>query len=464
MSTLFNLGPIVQQEVRELIEQRKFADLKQVFAEWSAGDLASLMRGLESEDRGIIFRILPRDLAARTFDYLELEDQQRLLETLGQDQVVEILNSMSPDDRTALLEELPSAATKKLISLLSPSERKVAQTLLGYPEGSIGRLMTPDYLSVQPGWTVAQSLDYIRVHGKDRETLSIIYVLDDEGRLIDDIRAQQFLLAPLDHKVEEMMDQRFVSLYAGNAREEAVRFFRETDLYALPVTDSEGKLIGIVTMDDVLDVAEESATEDIQKLGGSEALNAPYLSIGFFEMIKKRAGWLVILFIGEMLTATAMGYFQDEISKAVVLALFIPLIISSGGNSGSQASTLIIRALALGELSLGNWWLIMRRELGVGLAMGGILGVIGFLRIAVWSFFSPIYGPHWFLVGLTVAFSLVGVVMWGAFSGSMLPLILRKCRMDPATSSAPFVATLVDVTGLIIYFGIAFLILKGTLL
>ena len=260
------------------------------------------------------------------------------------------------------------------------------------------------------------------------------------------------------------MDRRFVALKATDDQETAVRVFRAEDRSALPVTDTAGVLIGIVTVDDVLDVAEQEATEDIQRLGGSEALDEPYMEIAFRKMVQKRAGWLTALFLGEMLTATAMGFFEKEIAKAVVLALFVPLIISSGGNSGSQASTLVIRALALGDVALRDWWRVMRREVFSGLGLGLILGSIGFLRITIWSAFSSIYGPHWMLVALTVSLSLVGIVLWGTLAGSMLPFLLRRLGFDPATSSAPFVATLVDVTGLVIYFSVAVVLLRGTLL
>jgi magnesium transporter len=317
---------------------------------------------------------------------------------------------------------------------------------------------------VREDWTITQVLDYIRAHGQDSETLNVIYVVDDTGRLIDDIRIREFLLTAPTNTVKNLMDRRFVGLKAADAQETAVQVFKDEDRTALPVTDSAGMLIGIVTVDDVLDVAEQKATEDIQRVGGSEALDEPYMEIAFRRMIQKRAGWLTALFLGEMLTATAMGAFEKEIERAVVLALFVPLIISSGGNSGSQASTLVIRALALGEVTLADWWKVMRRELGAGFALGGILGSIGFLRIAVWSTFSSIYGEHWLLVAITVAISLVGVVLWGTLTGSLLPFLLRRLGFDPAASSAPFVATLVDVTGLVIYFSVGIVILRGTLL
>jgi magnesium transporter len=351
-----------------------------------------------------------------------------------------------------------------LLQLLSPEEKQIAQSLLGYPEGSVGRLMTPDFIKVGSHWTIQQVLDYIRDHGRDSETLNVIYVTDERGRLIDDVRIREFLLRRLTAKVSEIRDRNFVALNATDSQQDALNVFRKYDRAALPVVDSNGVLVGIVTSDDMLDVAEKEATEDIQKLGGSAALDAPYLSIRFPQMIRKRAPWLVILFVSEMLTATAMGFFQDEIARAVVLALFVPLIISSGGNSGSQATTIVIRAMALGEVMLRDWWKVMRREVFSGLTLGIILGTIGFLRIAVWSTAFHLYGPHWPLIGLTIFISLIGVVMWGTLSGSMLPFALRRAGLDPAAASAPFVATLVDVTGLIIYFMVALLILRGTLL
>ncbi len=363
-----------------------------------------------------------------------------------------------------MLEELPAEATRQLLALLTPEERAEAVRLLGYPEGSIGRLMTPNYVRVKEDWTVAQVLDHIRRHGRDSETLNVIYVVDDNGLLIDDIRIREFLLTETANTVKSLMDRRFVGLKATDDQETAVRVFREADRSALPVTDTAGVLIGIVTVDDVLDVAEREATEDIHRFGGSEALDEPYMEISFRKMIQKRAGWLTALFLGEMLTATAMGFFEAEIARAVVLALFVPLIISSGGNSGSQASTLVIRALALGEVTLKDWWRVMRRELAAGLALGAILGTIGFVRITAWSAFSTIYGEHWGLVAVTVALALVGVVLWGTLVGSLLPFLLRRLGFDPAVSSAPFVATLVDVTGLVIYFSVGLLVLRGTVL
>ncbi len=458
------LGNLIRPDIAELIASRSFNELREFLLGLPVPDLAELLADCTPEERAVMFRLLPRQLAAETFEYLPFEAQEELLKGLGDEQVARVLDNMRPDDRTAFLEELPGQVTARLLNLLSPSERAVARSLLGYPEESIGRLMTPDYVAIREDWTMDHVLAHVRRHGRDSETLNVLYIVDEHGKLLDDVRIREVLLADAGKRVADLMDREFVTLNATDDQETAVAAFRRYDRTALPVVDSAGVLVGIVTVDDVLDVAEEEATEDIQKLGGSEALEEPYLAIGLPTLVRKRASWLVILFLGEMLTATAMAFFENEIARAVVLALFVPLIISSGGNSGSQAATLIIRALALGEVSLADWWRIVRREVMAGLALGVILGTIGFLRIAVWSAFSQMYGPHWLLIGLTVGATLVGVVLWGTLVGSMFPLLLKRMGADPATSSAPFVATLVDVTGLVIYFSFALLLLRGKLL
>jgi magnesium transporter len=458
------IGKSIQPEIEGLIRARDFATLREVVDDLLVPDFAELIADIEPQDRAVVFRLLPKQRATEVFEYLDHDSQRELIEAMAKEDVSAILNDMRPDDRTAFLGELPAPVARDLIARLSPEERRVAQALLGYPEESIGRLMTLDYVAVREEWTIEQVLASIREHGKDSETLNMIYVVDEAGKLIDEIRIREILLAQPQTKVRDLEDSKFIALSATDDRETAVHVFDRYDRVAFPVTDSEGILVGIVTVDDVLGVAQAESTEDQQKFGGMERLDAPYMDTAFFRMVKKRAGWLVILFVGEMLTATAMGFFEKEIARAVVLALFVPLIISSGGNSGSQASTLVIRAMALGEISLADWWRVMRREVMSGLTLGAILGSIGFLRIAVWSAVSPIYGEHWILVGMTVAVSLVGVVMWGTLSGSMLPFLLKKLGADPATSSAPFVATLVDVTGLIIYFTTAMAIMSGKML
>jgi magnesium transporter len=438
--------------------------IRSCLANWPPPAVAREIRALAPVEQALVLRLLPRRIAAATFEFLNRPTQERLLKAMGQAELATLLNDMAPDDRTGLLDESPAEMTKQLLAVLTDEERRVALSLLGYPRGTVGRLMTPQYLAIKEDWAVQQVLDHVRAHGQDSETLDVLYVVDDAGILIDDIRLREFLLAPPERLVSQVMDHRYVALKATDAAESAIAIFQKEDRKALPVTDSTGVLLGIVTIDDVLSLAEARATREIQRIGGSEALDEPYMTISLPRMVKKRAGWLVILFLGEMLTATAMGFFEGEIEKAVVLALFVPLIISSGGNSGSQATTLVIRALALGEVRLVDWWRVMRREILAGLALGSVLGTIGFLRIAVWSQFSKIYGPHWFLVALTVGFSLIGIVLWGTLAGSMLPFILRRLGLDPATSSAPFVATLVDVTGLVIYFSVGIVFLRGTLL
>src|SRR4051794_4456397 len=379
------VGKILIPEIKSLIEARDFGALRELFREWPPADLAEVIADMDENDRVIIFRVLPHALAADAFEYLGLEVQQELLHAMAHEQVVAILNEMSPDDRTALLEEMPSAAARQLIKLLTPDERRIAQSLLGYPEDSVGRLMTPDFIAVHDDWTVKEVLDHIREFGQDSETLNVIYVVDDRGKLTDDLRMREFLLRPLEARVSDFRDRSFTALKVNDTQEEALNAFRKYDRVALPVVDSNGVLVGIVTSDDMLDVAEEEATEDIQKFGGMEAVDEPYMRIPLLTMVRKRAGWLIILFLGEMLTASAMAQYQDELAKALVLALFLPLIISSGGNSGSQASTLMIRAMALGEVTLRDWWKVMRREIQAGLLLGLILGAIGILRIAVWA-------------------------------------------------------------------------------
>jgi magnesium transporter len=438
--------------------------IRKLVADLGPDDLAEIINTSPHIDPSVIFQILEPEKAVKTFEHLDFDIQSALLDSFTSDQLSETLNKLSPDDRTAFFEQLSDDTLKKYLSLLTDEERKTANQLLQYPEDSIGRLMTPDFVSVKEDMTVGQSLEYIRKYGRDSETLNNIYVTDARGFLIDDIRVREFLLSPPERKVSELMDRQFVSLDAREDQESAVRAFKQTDRTALPVTDFNGLLLGIITIDDVVDVMEEEDTEDIQKFGGTEALEEPYLKVALLELVGKRAGWLVILFIGEMLTASAMAFFEAEISRAVILALFVPLIISSGGNSGSQAATLIIRAMTLGEVTLEKWWLVIRREFLSGLILGLLLGTIGFLRVYFWSFFSDIYGPHVLLLALTVGISLVGVVMFGTIVGSMLPILLKRLGADPAVSSAPFIATLVDVTGLLIYFGAAYFILTGTLL
>ncbi len=450
--------------VIDLIEKRNKEILEDKLENWLPLELAELCNDLNEDEQVFLFSHLTREQAHETFELLDFDLQIVLLEVLRSRQAQLILNDMAPDNRTAFLEQLDPEHLNKLVKLLTQKERRVALSLLGYPEDSIGRLMTPDYIAVQQHWTVAQVIEFIRSNGENSETLDVIYIIDDKGYLIDDIRIGDILLADDTTIIKEILDGKFISLLVTDDEEMVVKAFSKSNRVALPVTNAGGLLLGIITVDDVLELAKEEDTEDIQKLGAVEALEEPYMDVSLPQMIRKRAPWLVILFVSEMFTATAMSFFEHEIDKAVVLALFIPLIVSSGGNSGSQASTLIIRALALGEVTIRDWWRIMHREIVTGALLGIILGIIGFTRVSAWHLFTDIYGPHWMLIGVTIGLSVFGVVMWGTVMGSMMPILLKRLGFDPATSSAPFIATLVDVTGLIIYFSFAALILTGTLL
>lgn len=428
-------------------------------------DIAEQIASLSHEEQTIAFLLLPGELESEVFTYFDNATQERILQSLGSNQIAALLETMPPDDRTRLFEDFPDSLIKNAVFLLGEDERKVALTLIGYPEDSVGRMMTPYYIQASPDWTVGQTLQRIKKFGKKAETLDFVYVIDQQQRLVDDIKIGKLLMAEPNDTIESLMDFSFVCLTSTDKKEDAIITFEKYDRSALPVVSQNGVLVGIVTADDMLDTIEQRDTEDIQKFGGLEALDLPYVQTPIFTMIRKRAGWLIILFLSEMLTASAMGYFEEEIQKAVVLALFIPLIISSGGNSGSQAATLIIRAMALQEIALRDWWFVMRKEILSGLALGGVLGLIGFIRILVWQK-SGIYdyGDHWLHVSMAVSVSLVGIVLWGTLSGSMIPFILKRFKLDPATSSAPFVATLVDVTGLIIYFSIAAVFLSGKIM
>jgi len=458
------LNTLIGPDITEIVANRQFDQLRRALIELEPADVADLVDGLADDEAAVVFRLLPHDLAAETFGYLDGDQQQTLIEQLGTDHLAELLNEMEPDDRTALFEELPAGVVQRLIALLNPEERRVTRAILGYPEESIGRLMTPDYVSVQAGWTIGQAMAHIRKHGRDAETINVIYVIDSSGQLIDDLRIRQLLLADPEQTVESIMDRKYVGLSATEDREEAVRQMGHYDRVALPVVDSRGMLLGIVTSDDVADVAEEEVTEDIHKMAGMEALDAPYMDTGFALMIRKRGGWLSAFFLANMLTAVALGFFKDAIQEAVVLALFIPLIISSGGNAGSQATTLVIRAMAVGEVAMRDWLRVLWREFAFGIVLGCLLGTIGLARILFWPGAEISFGEHYVHLGIVVALSTLGVVVLGTFTGSMLPFMLRRLGFDPAAASGPFVITVVDVIGIFVYFGIASLVLRGTLL
>ncbi|HVV01977.1 MAG TPA: magnesium transporter, partial [Verrucomicrobiae bacterium] len=382
------IGNLLEPELLDLIEKRDFAQLREILCHFPAPEVAEIFHDLKPGDEAVLLRILPRQLAAQVFEYLDLNEQEEIVQALGKEHVGQILNDIAPDDRTALLEELPAAVTQKLLNLLSPQERKIAADLLGYPEDSIGRRMTPEYVAIQHSWTVGDVLAHLRKVGRDRESFNQLYVVDDKGRLVDSVRLKNLVLSELDKPVSQILDHQSPALRAADDQETAVAAFKKYDRTILPVVDSNEVLVGVVTVDDVLDVAEQEATEDIQKLGGMEALDAPYLRIDLFSMVRKRAGWLSILFISEMFTSTAMQYYQNEFTKAAVLGIFLPLILSSGGNSGSQATSLIIRAMAIRDVALADWFRVFRREMGAGLMLGGSLAILGIARILIWHLFG----------------------------------------------------------------------------
>ena len=459
------IAPEIEQDLAQLARAGQLAALRERLLRIHPADVAEAIIDLSGQEEALVFRALPKDTAGLVFSYLPPRHQEALIASLSAEDVRSVVAAMPPDDRAQLLDEMPAEVAKRLMETLSPEELEKSRALLGYPENTAGRYMTPNYASIGPDMTAGQALEHIRSTGRGKETLNVVYIVDRDGLLLEDVRLGALVLADPAVHVREIPDPGLVFLPVHADRAEVLRTFEKYDRVALPVVDDDRRMLGIITMDDVLDVAEQTATEEIQRLGGTETLDAPYTEVGFWSMVRKRGGWLSALFLGEMLTATAMGYYEREIERAVVLALFVPLIISSGGNSGSQATSLIIRALALKELHLRDWWKVMGREVGAGLTLGVLLGSIGFIRILLWQYLHwKDYGPHYVLVALTVWASLVGVVTFGTLAGSMLPFLLRRIGFDPATSSAPFVATLVDVTGLVIYFSVGSVILRGALL
>ncbi len=459
------IAALLAPDIGELLDQRLNQEARLALAELMDPEVADVLLELRPEQRAIAFRLLPRERAADVFTFLPQDVQEHLIGALSGEQLAQVVNDMPPDDQALLLDELPGQVVARMLAAMTPEVRQRTQAILGYPSESIGRIATPDYLTLRPEWTVQQAIEHIRRHGRDAETFDTMYVIDERGKLLDDIRLRQLLLADPVRTIHSLMDSQVVSLRAIDDREEAVRAMDRYDQPVLPVVGSDGVLVGIVTFDDVADVAEKEVTEDIQKLAGVAAFDAPYLTLPLAQLVRKRGIWLSMLFLGEMLTASAMSHYEHEIARAVVLTLFVPLIISSGGNSGSQASTLVIRALAVGEITLRDWGKVLRRELVCGLALGTCLAGFGVLRVVVWQWCGwADYSAHYLRVAITVAVTLVGIVLWGTFIGALLPLLLSRLRLDPATVSAPFVATMVDVTGLILYFSAALLVLRGTLL
>jgi magnesium transporter len=436
-------------------------------AEEMPADIAEALNGQIPQVAAAVLQNLPLDTAVAVLDTPGLRDAGEIIEAIPRDRVVPMLSGMSADRVADVFRELDEAVRSDLLARLDTETKASVRQLLIYPEESVGSLMTTEFVSVPATWTVAQTLQHVRMVERSRETVYAIYILDPRSKvLLRALPLRRLITAdPNASVLAAAPTRRPVTISPHASRDEATRLISKYDLLAVPVVDGTGQLVGIVTVDDVIDAIVERQTEEVQRFGGMEAIDEPYMDIGFAQMIRKRAGWLCALFVSEMLTTSAMQGFQGELERAIVLTLFIPLIMSSGGNSGSQATSLLIRALALRELRLIDWWRVALRELPTGIVLGSILGVIGIARIALWQTFGFYdYGPHWMLIAVTVAATLIGIVTFGSLVGSMLPFLLRTIGFDPAAASAPFVATLVDVTGLVIYFGVAALILRGTLL
>lgn len=459
------LVQLIKPEFEELIESKDWVGLKEVLSDVPAVDIADLLIELPGNIAVVVFRLLKKPVAADVFAYLPSGKGVELLELFNKQQLSDVMVNLEPDEQVAILEELPGHLTQRVMNSMDPEDQKQVKKILGYPEESVGRLMTPRYVRVKSDWTIERSMTHIRKYGEIAETLNVIYVVDEKEYLIDDLRITRLILADKQDTIDSLMDRSFEALSVYDDQEEAVKMFAKYDRVALPVVDSDGVLVGIVTVDDIIDVAEEETTEDMQKMAGMDALDDYYSQTSVAGMVKKRVRWLIVLFIGQMFTVTAMSAYQSVIAGAVLLSLFIPMIISSGGNSGSQAATLIIRALATDDIKSGDWKNIFKRELLSGLMLGILIGSLGVGMTMLWGLAQgELLDIGLILTSLVIGLSLLGVILFGNLSGAMLPFILTKFNLDPAVTSAPFVATIVDVTGIIIYFSIAAFLLQGVLL
>lgn len=457
---------VVITSIRRFLRMGATTNLLNILEKERPADLAEVFRSLPERERRTAFDLLvdrDRKRAMEALSELGAEPGASLLEGRSADDVGKLLAELPPDDAAALVEYLPGELAETVLDLLHRKDQNDVVKLLEHAENTAGRLMNPRVFALSEDTTSGEAVAKLQQAG-GKELFFYVYVIDDRTHLVGVVSLRRLLLVAPTAKLKDIMTSDVLSVGLDSDQEEVAKLVTSYNVVAVPVVDSENRLVGTITVDDVIDIIKDETTEDIQKIGGSEALDEPYVNTPFWTLVKKRARWLVVLFLGEMLTATAMGYFEKEIAKAVVLALFVPLVISSGGNSGSQAASLIIRALALGEVTLRDWWHVMRREIYSGLALGSLLGTVAFIRIAAWQMLFHTYGPPWLKIAFTVSIALVGVVMWGTLSGSMLPFVMKRLGADPAASSAPFVATLVDVTGLIIYFSVAAIVLRGTLL
>lgn len=441
-------GPAAERkpEILDRLHARDWSTLRQLLGRWEPPEIADLLMEVEKPDRVLLYRALPRDIASEVFVYLGREEQNRLLVELSDEETRELIGSLPPDDRAQLLEELPGQVTRRLLVLLNPHDRLEVRTLLGYPPESVGRLMTPDYVAIRPEWTVERAIEQIRRHGRAAETISRIYVTESGGKLVDDIDVRKLLLAHPETKVEELMDRSFVSLSAFADREEAVRMIKRYDLVALPVVDSDGVLLGIVTVDDVLDVEEAEVTEDFQRVGSVEPFLGSFPEASPRLLYRRRVGWLLLLVVVNIFSGAGIAYFEDTIAATLALVFFLPLLIDSAGNAGSQSATLMIRSLAVGDVELGDWLRLLGKELGIAAALGGTMA-LGVSVLAVYR-----GGPE---VGLVVSVTMLIVVMVGSLIGVILPLALTRLGFDPATASAPLVTSIADIAGVLVYFSIA---------
>lgn len=456
---------LIKPEFEELIAAKDWVALKEVLNDVPSADIADLLLELPGEIAIVVFRLLKKPIAADVFAELPSTKGVELLELFNKQQLSDVMSNLEPDEQVSILEELPGHLTQKVMNSIDLEDQKQLKKLLGYPEESVGRLMTPRYVRVKSDWTIRRSMEHIRSYGKTAETINVIYVVDDKEHLIDDLRLNHLILADQENHIETLMDHSFEALSVYDDQEEAVKMLAKYDRVALPVVDSDGVLVGIVTADDVIDVAEEETTEDMQKMAGMDALDDYYSQSTIFDLVKKRLWWLIVLFVGQILTAIAMGGYEEILQKVVALSFFVPLIISSGGNSGSQAATLVIRALATDDIKPEDWMRVFRREFTSGLMLGSLIGSLGFVTLVGWDVIMGIaLTSTSFLTAGVVGLSLFSIVLFGNFTGAMLPFILSKLNLDPAVSSAPFVATIVDVSGIIIYFSIAILLLSGTVL
>lgn len=462
----FELTDNFLNELRESIRNENGAFIVEHFNELHPPDIAEILNELEIEEAKYVYKQLDEQIAADVLIELDENVRENFLASLTSKEIAEqFIDNMNSDDAANVISELPDNVQDEVLSHMEDSEQASdIVELLNYDENTAGGLMATELIRVHVNSYSLECVREIRAQADSVNDIHAIYVVDDNEKLIGLLPVKKLIISPTRSKVADIYETKVISVKTNTSAEEVANVMDKYNLVVLPVIDALGRLVGRINIDDVVDARREEETEDVQKMAAMQALEEPYMSTPFLQMIRKRVGWLIVLFLGETLTATAMSFFEGQIEKAVILALFIPLIISSGGNSGSQASTLIIRALALGEITVRDWWLIIKKEFTTGLVIGLILGVIGFVRVAAWSYFITSYGPYWFLIALTIGFSLVGVVLWGTLMGSLLPLILKRLGLDPAVSSAPFVATLVDVTGLIIYFSVSIVLLKNALL